>query len=71
MCWLAVDKNGDECLYINKPYREKDYWDITPSNRCNNIFGDEFLELQQGFIEDLIGRKLTWNDEPVELKEVI
>ena len=27
------------------------------------------IELPQGTIKKLIGRELTWNDEPVKLKE--
>ena len=26
-CWLAVDKNGDEYVYQEKPVREKSLWD--------------------------------------------
>jgi hypothetical protein len=30
-----------------------------------------FFELPKGSIEKLIGRPLTWSDEPVEIKEVL
>lgn len=59
MTWLAVDKNGDETLFDLKPKRGKDGGWIPKSG---------YRPLHDGTIEDLIGRKLTWDNEPVELK---
>lgn len=60
MAWVAVDKNGEEWIYNSEP------------NRCEETFagmiGEGQLELQIGSIKKLIGRELTWCDEPVELK---
>ena len=60
MCWVAVDKNGDEYVYGHEPFRyyEDSYW--SPD-------GTECVFLPKGSIEKLIGRVLTWEDEPVEL----
>ena len=62
MAWLAVDKNGDEYVYSCKPYRDcckgLELW----------MSDGDCVYLPQGFIKKLIGRELTWNDEPVELK---
>ena len=60
MAWVAVDENGDEFIYRSEPYRLQNYWYM-----CDN----HFVELPKGSVEKLLGRKLSWNDEPVELKE--
>ena len=57
--WLAVDYDGIEIAFWNKPKRcEKhiEWW------------GDRMI-LPHGSIKKLIGRKLSWEDESVELKE--
>ena len=61
MAWVAVNKNGDEVLFDFEP------------ERYNNFFwvedvGDD-IYLPKGSIKKLIGRELTWEDNPVELKE--
>lgn len=59
MAWLAVDRDGDEYIYYNMPSREcNEYW-------CDNIPWE--IQLPKGSIKKLIGRELTWNDEPVEI----
>jgi hypothetical protein len=62
MAYVAVDKNKDEMVFIGKPYRHLslDIW----KNKKNIA-----IELPKGSIKKLIGRELTWEDEPVELKE--
>ena len=55
---VSSRKNGDEYVFDYKPYREDNYW------FCE-ICG---VELPQGSIKKLIGRDLTWDDDPVELK---
>lgn len=60
MAWVAVDKDGTESIFEYAPIgRYKNYWDS---------YGDRDVVLPKGSIEKLIGRKLTWDDEPVELK---
>ena len=57
--WLAVDYNGIEKAFWNKPKRcekHREWW------------GDVMV-LPHGSIKKLIGRELTWDNEPVELKE--
>ena len=58
MAWLAVDKDGTEVIMTNKPEKVSYYW----SNE-----GGEFANVPQGTIEKIIGRVLTWDDEPVEI----
>lgn len=61
MAWVVKDgRDNTEWIYQYKPERESDYgyWWL----------GGECIELPQGSIKKLIGRDLTWEDEPVELK---
>lgn len=61
MAWVAVDKDGSEWVHRGVPVRcEYDEW--------IDHFWEEHVELPQGSIKKLIGRDLTWEDEPVELK---
>lgn len=59
MAWVAVDKNGDEYIFECNPHRDEDEWYET----C------DFLELPKGSIKKLIGRDLTWSDNPIELND--
>ena len=66
MAWLAVDEDGREIISLEKPIRHLGY----------NIWVDEWnyehtfsMGIPKGSIAKLIGRELTWEDEPVELKE--
>ena len=67
MAWLAVDYIG-EWLFNYKPDMwiedciEYHYW--LPQDRdwsCG-------IQLPKGSIKKLIGKDLTWNDEPIEIK---
>lgn len=66
MAWVAVNADGKEFLFENKPYRsgygEYGYWNPTYSGICGCIL------IPHGSIKKLIGRELSWDDEPVELK---
>ena len=63
MAWLAVDLNGSEWVYGCKPKKMNTIW-------TNSVVDTMYLKLPNGSIEKLIGRKLTWEDEPVELGEI-
>ena len=63
MAYAAVDKNKDEWVYSEKPHKNKR--DSSEVWSCN----DDAVYLPKGSIEKLIGKKLTWEDEPVELEE--
>lgn len=63
MAWVAVTKHGREFISMSKPIRvtdEDDYYG----------WKDTFVEisLYSGSIKKLIGRELSWDDSPVELR---
>ena len=65
MAWVAVDKDGTECICSTEPYRDYvDYMWCIP-----NIFNSCAIKLPKGSIKKLIGRNLTWENEPVELEQ--
>lgn len=66
MAWVAVDSDGSECMFASKPIRFKGYksWVVD-----GNKYLIDQIELPKGSIKKLIERELSWNDEPVELKE--
>lgn len=62
MAFLAVDNDGSEFIYKKKPTRK--------SNDSEDEFwygGVGWFGLPKGSILKLIGRELTWQDEPVEI----
>ena len=61
MLWICVDKDGKEYIYSSEPIRDGDSF-------ITYVSGDSFRELPKGSIEKLIGRKLTWDDEPVRIE---
>ena len=78
MAWVAVNKNGNESIFAFKPFRtdpvkslyklwEPEYWSDKDVDKYGNE--DTGIELPKGSIKKLIGRDLTWQDNPVELKE--
>ncbi len=58
--YLAVHRDGEELVFEQTPFRdEKTYsWED----------GGIFLILPKGTIKKLIGKELTWEDEPFELR---
>ena len=71
--WVCVDGHGDERIFPSKPY--KDY----PNMDLNVNWGQRWITgaidikygygvlLPPGTIKFLIGKELTYNDEPVKL----
>ena len=68
MSWVAVDKNGHEAIFSGKPERVA-YPDDIPN--IWYYYDGMYVNLPSGSIEKLIGRKLTWEDEPVELPTLV
>lgn len=66
MAFVATDKDGAEYIHYCCPVRdfnsdasiEVDGW----------VGGGDCIPLPKGSIRKLIGRELTWENEPVELK---
>lgn len=70
MAWLAVNKNGTELITPEKPVRVRGYqWDYSEEVCIESEQGSVSIEIElpKGSIYRLIGKELTWNDEPVEL----
>lgn len=65
--YVAVDKNGQECIYEGYPERDNTLGAWFPSASPYAEDDPCYIELPEGSIEKLIGRKLTWEDDAVEL----
>jgi hypothetical protein len=66
MIYLAVDEDGHEGMYYPKPirgYEESGFWYTDVSA----YYVQELLPSDT--IEKIIGKRLTWEDEPVILGE--
>lgn len=62
MAWVCVNSFGTELIFETEPHKAVYSWrDDNGSCKC--------IEIPQGSIRKLIGRELSWDDEPVELKE--
>ena len=64
MAWLAVNGDGSERIFREKPYRNTD-----PHFGLCWVGGwlATYIKLPAGSIKKLIGRELSWNDEPIEI----
>ena len=79
MAFITVSKSGLECLFSSKSIRKGDFWypSVIGQTYTLNDWGDkeyedlydDWINLPKGSIKKLIGRELSWKDEPVELKE--
>lgn len=75
MAWLAKSSRGKERLFRDRPRQFYFRWDPTGEDCVDWTDGDPELagkydthiELPKGSIKKLIGKDLTWQDEPVEL----
>lgn len=74
MAWLAVDKRIDnqknvECVHSIKPVRISDSYGEYWGSDVNNAVAGKYSVaiLPKGSIKTLIGRELSWGDEPVEI----
>ena len=62
MAWLAVDKNGTECIFSEMPHQ------YLRMNVWASDNDDDGINIPEGTIEKILGYKLTWDDEPIEIK---
>jgi len=61
MAWLAVDMDGTEYIYAEKPQRLTDIW------QASDAYDDSLVLLPSGSVEKLVGKKMTWDNEPIEV----
>ena len=74
MAWVCVGYSGEELVFVNKPHRRISKNEFFFDE--NDIYKHEWIDdkyygcinLPKGSIKKLIGRELSWNNEPVELK---
>lgn len=64
MAWLCVNGNGKEFIFEVKPKRsiKGQYWEL---RGCYSNYS--FIHLKKGTIEKIVGRKITWIDNPVRI----
>ena len=63
MAYLAVDADGTEVVFSERPKRFRSVWVSQ-----EKALIDKYIELPRGSIAKLIGRELTWEDEPVMIE---
>ena len=75
MAWVCVGYSVEELIFSNKPRREicKKVFQIDDDDIIDRYWIDDkycgYLNLPKGSIKRLIGKDLSWSDEPIELKE--
>lgn len=64
--WLCVDKDGTELIFASKPIRDvnrNSFWTMSTTKASVQ----DVVTLPKGSIKKLIGRQLTWKDEPYKI----
>lgn len=63
MAYLCVDRSG-EYIANNEPLRAFFEW-----HGWEDVYGDRctLISVPKGTIKKLIGKEMTWEDEPIEL----
>ena len=67
MAYLCVNKDGQELICKNNPKRCNSDWEDDDYLGMGEHYVWYDLNLPKGSIEKLIGKTLTWEDEPVEI----
>lgn len=69
MAWVATNFNGTETISPDKPIRDFREWACYKDVEIESEHGemDFTIPLPKGTIRKLIGKELTWEDDPVEL----
>ncbi len=62
MAWIAVDLDGKIYKYKDKPIMCTDCW--MPGDNDNS----DPVEIQMSEIIKIIGKKITWNDGPIQIE---
>lgn len=66
MAWIARDKDNDLYVFEDKPIRREDNVWVPPYKSA--CIDSPYIKLPFDADERLIGRHITWEDEPIELK---
>lgn len=63
MAWLVVNGDGTEFIFEVKPKRSKEgeVWQLPSRHSLRSL-----IYIKKGTIEKIIGRKMTWYDEPIK-----
>ena len=74
MAWVCVGYSGKELVFVNKPHRRisknEFFFDENGIYKHEQV-DDKYcshINLPRGSIKRLIGKDLSWDNEPVELK---
>lgn len=67
MAYVAVDKDGSEAIYNIKPFRGTNRLKNNTEMWVLSHIGAHYIVIPKGTIKKLIGKDLTWNDEPVKI----
>lgn len=73
MAYVAVTKFGVETMFRNRPIKFRSFWvDYQEIGKISEVLNKDFdedcsIELPKGTIKKLIGKDLTWDDEPVKI----
>jgi hypothetical protein len=60
MAWVAINKYNIEFIFDNRPEEFMGLWYPYSIN-------DNFIVLPKGTIKKILGRELTWGEDPVEI----
>lgn len=69
MAWLAIDKKGRETIHEGRPEFDSFEWwySFDDSAEGEYFLNSCTIDLPQGTIEKILGRKLTFEESPLEL----
>lgn len=64
MAWLVVNGDGTEFIFEVKPKRSKEgkIWQLPSRHSLRSL-----IYLKKGIIEKIIGKQITWEDDPVKI----
>ena len=72
MAWLSVNENGNENISMGKTFIGWGrMWEYEEEVCIESEWGtvSTIIEIPIGTIEKIIGKKLTWEDDPIEIKQ--
>lgn len=67
MAYLVVDRCGKEKIFQDEPKRDSGYWTIDKDSIFNY---PDMVFLPKGTIKKLIGREMSWEDDPIDLYQI-